>query len=359
MPPQDSAEDKTEDPTQRKKEKAREEGQVVHSAEVNNFVVLLTGVAILWLFGQSLMDNVRTEIQMRLGDLSGTELTFNGAVQVGREAMVRLARCALPLWLGVAAAALLTSVVQTGGLMSLKPISPDLKKIDPIQGAKRLISTEALSRMGVALAKITVIGLVIWGVVVPRLSWVTGMVGRSPEEILRGGGRLSFLLLIWVAGCMILVAVADYAWQRYQHYKQLKMTKTEVKEEQKQDEGRPEVREQQQQRRQQIAQGRMMEAVPEAQVVVTNPTRIAVALQWDEDDMEAPKVVAKGRQLIAQRIKDVAKEHGVPIIERKPLAQALEKAVEVGMEVPPNLYYAVAEVLSFVMKGRQNGPSTF
>jgi flagellar biosynthetic protein FlhB len=352
MSPQGTSEDKTEKPTARRRRKAREEGQIAYSSEINNFVVLLTAVLILWLFSRTFLDTLLNALSQRLGDLGSQEFTRDGAVLLGREALLRIARCILPLGASVLAAGFLASVVQTGGLLSFKQISPDLKKINPLQGFRNLFSASALTRLLVALAKMVLIGVVLWCIVRPRLSWATGLVGRGPNGILEAGAHMSFLLLIWVACSMVLVAVADYAWQRYQHNKKLMMTKTEVKEEQKRDEGKPEILQRQRERRQEMAQSRMMESVPEADVVVTNPTRIAVALQWDETSMEAPCVVAKGRGFIARRIREIARENEVPVVERKPLAQALEKAVEVGTEVPPHLYYAVAEVLSFVMKER-------
>jgi flagellar biosynthetic protein FlhB len=354
MPPEQSSGEKTEEPTARKKRKAREEGEVVYSNEVNNFVVLLTAVLIFWAMADYFMKNLVTEITNRLGNLGKFDMNMQGAVSLGRSAMVRVAQCSLPLGICVAAVALLTGLIQTQFLLCPKQISPDLKKIDPIQGTKRLFSAEALSRLFVALGKITVIGLVMWIVIGSRLIWIRALIGREPRGILMIGGRLSFLLLMYVAGGMLLVATAEYAWSRYRYHKKLMMTKTELQEEQKRDEGKPEIVAQQQRRRQEIARGRMMEAIPEADVVVTNPTCIAVAIKWDEDEMNAPTVVAKGRRNIAKKIREIAREHGVPIIERKPLAQVLEKTVDVGMEVPPDLYYAVAQVLSFVMHGGQN-----
>ncbi len=355
MPPQDTSQEKTEEPTQRKKRKAREKGKVPISSEVNNFAVLLAAVLVFYTFSDTLLRNIVTEMTTRLGDLAGPELTVRGAVRLGREAAIRAARCILPLGIGVAGAGLAASVAQTRGVVTFSRISPDLQKINPVEGVKKLFGGEALARVGVAIAKVAIIGIVIWTIIVPRMPWIRSVIGRGPTGTLKVGSRLSFLLLAWVVGGLLAVALADYAWQRYQHRKELMMTKKEVEEEKKQDEGRPEIEEKQEQRREEMAQSRMMEQVPEADVVVTNPTEIAVALRWESEDMDAPEVVAKGRRTVAERIKEIAREHGVPVVERKPLAQALEKAVDVGMEVPPHLYYAVAEVLSFVM---QDGHST-
>ncbi len=354
MPPEQTSEEKTEDPTARKKRKAREEGEVVYSNEVNNFVVLLTAVLIFWALSDYFMNNLLTEVRSRLANLGGHEMDIQGAVYLGRSAMKRIAQIGLPVGLAVAALALLVGLTQTQFLLAPGQISPDLQKIDPIQGFKRLFSPDSLSRLFVALGKITVIGIVLWVIIGSRLTWMNGLIGREPRDIMMVGGRLSFLLMIWVSGGMLLVAAAEYAWSRYRHHKKLMMTKTELQEEQKRDEGKPEIVEKQQQRREEMAQGRMMEEVPEADVVVTNPTRIAVAIKWEEEEMEAPTVVAKGRHFIAKKIREIARENDVPIVERKPLAQALEKAVDVGMEVPPDLYYAVAKVLSFVLQDGQN-----
>ena len=352
MPGASSAEEKTEEPTARKEQKAREKGQVVHSSEVNSVAVLLTATLGFWLFGRELLNGLMYELTARLGNLGEPAMTLRGAVYLLRASAAALARLVMPLALGVGLVALAATVVQTGVVVAPEKISPDFSQIHPAQGLKQLFSVSALVRLLTAVGKVVVIGAVAWFVLRGRMNWLAGLVGKSPDGTLAAGASLSFLLMFWIGLAMSVVALGDYLWQRHSHHKQLMMTKTEVKEERKKDEGQPEVKRRQQERRQEMARGRMMEDVQDADVVVVNPTELAIALQWEADSAGAPVVVAKGQNLIAQRIKEIARENDVPIMERKPLARTLFKAVEIGEEIPEELYYAVARVLAFVLKER-------
>lgn len=355
MPPEESSEEKTEEPTERKKRDAREKGQVAQSSEVNNFLVLLTAAIMLWFLSARILATLEAEVTDCLGNLAEIEVGIEGAVHLIQGSMMAVGNCWFPFAASVVAAGLLAGGIQTRALFSLETISPDLQKMNPVNGFRNLVSWEAIVRMVTAFVKFALIGIILWFVVGGRLSWVRGVMGRTPRGILEVGAYLSFLVLLWVSAGQALVAVGDYAWQYYQHYKKLKMSKTELKEERKKDEGNPEIRRVQEERRNEMAASRMMEEVPAADVVVTNPTRIAVALKWDAGSMNAPQVVAKGRRNMAARIKKLARDNDVPVVERKPLARALDQSVEVGMEVPPKLYFAVAKVLSFVMQGDQEG----
>lgn len=352
MPPE-SAEQKTEKPTPRKKRRAREDGQVAESMELGHAVVLFAGVGALVLFGRQVWHILCHGVTSRLGNLYVPEMTREGAVAVLRESMGILSKAAIPFMLCVGSFALVCGLVQKGVIFSTKKLVPDIGNIDPVKGVKNLFSLQALMRFFVSVVKIAVIALVAYFLIKSRLPWFASLLGKNAWVVLDTGSRLVSSVLWRVVVVMAAIAVVDYTYQKKRHEKQMMMTKTEVKEEKKREEGRPEVKSRQGQMRRQLANSRMMQAVPEADVVVTNPTHLAVALQWDDQHMGAPKVVAKGQNLIAEKIKTIAREHGVPILERKPLAQALYKAVEIDEEIPPKLYYAVAKVLAFVMKKRQ------
>ena len=258
-----------------------------------------------------------------------------------------------PILLLTGAVGLLCSMVQTGLVFAPTVIKPDLQHVNPIKGLKNLFSLTAAMRLVVAVVKITAISIVVYVLVRSRLGWLSGLTGKSVWGILSVARQLCFTLMARVLLAMLVIAALDYAFQRWRFEKQLMMSKTELRDEYKRDEGDPAVRARQQQVRRALSNRRMMQAVPEADVVVTNPTHVAVALKWDERKMAAPRVVAKGKDLLAERIKSLARQHRVPVLERKPLARALYEAVEVGRDIPPKLYYAVAEVLAFVLNRRR------
>lgn len=357
MPQQnDEAEEKTEEPSERKKEKAREQGQVAQSSELNNVAVLAAALLGLWLLGERMGRLLVQRFTRHLGGLDRFEVDVQGVVSGFRGIALSLAGVLLPFAVGIGGCAVVLNVMQTKFNVSWQKVQPSFDQVNPVQGAQRLFSWSSLVRMLVALGKMTVVIGVTVHVVRGALPRFTGVVGRGVEAVLKVCADLTFRMLLWVTLAMAAVALGDYAWQRYRHRKQLMMTKTEKKEERKQQEGRPEVEEKQDEKRREMSERRMMQDVPEADVVVTNPTHVAVALQWEEDDMEAPTVVAKGVDDVAQRIMSLARRHAVPSVRRVGLARTLYHAVDVGDEIPERLYHAVAEVLAFIVgRGGSSG----
>jgi flagellar biosynthetic protein FlhB len=353
MAPNDSGQQRTEKPTRRKRERARKEGQVALSSEVNNALVLLAAVGALTLFGGYTLAAMTSQLAVRLGGLHAADLSIGGVRPMLCDSLGTVLRSVAPIMVFVGLVGLLGSLAQTGVLFTPKRISPDLSHINPVAGLKRLFSLSSLARLVVAAAKLLLIGAIVYLLVRSRLAWYFAAVGKSAWGVFETGRQICLSLALRIVAAMIVVAVADYAWQRWRFEKQLMMSRTELKEEVKRDEGDPEVKARQEQMRRAFARSRMMQAVPRADVVVTNPTHVAVALRWDEKVMDAPRVVAKGKRLLAERIRQIARENGVPVLERKVLAHALYEAVEVGREIPPKLYYAVAEVLAFVLKKRR------
>jgi flagellar biosynthetic protein FlhB len=352
MPLTDSAERKTEKPTHRRRERAREQGLVAQSAEVNNALVLLAAIGALMLFGHYTFEAMAGEMAGRLGRLYGPDVSIAGAQGLLCDCLLTVARAVAPIFICTGLVGLLCSCVQTGFVVTTQRLRLDFSQLDPVRGLKHLFSLQALARLLVAVVKLAVIGLIVFLLVRSRLGWLFTLIGNSPWGIFQGGRELCTTMLLRIVAAMMAVAVADYAWQRWRYEQQLMMTKGELKEELRRDEGDPHVKARQAQERRAIIRRRMMQAVPKADVVVTNPTHVAVALRWDEKEMKAPQVVAKGRDWLAERIKQIARENRVPVLERPVLAHTLYEAVEVGMEIPPKLYYAVAEVLAFVLRKR-------
>ncbi len=353
MSSDESAEQKTEEPTPRKKRRAREQGQSAQSNEVNNAAVLLAGTMALTLFGGRLARQITQEVTCRLSALGEPEITVDGVIPLFRQALHVALAAVAPIMICVGGIGGLAAVLQSGFTVAPQQIKPKLSNVNPVKGLKNIFSLSALMRLVVALAKIFLIGTVAYFLLRSRLSWLSSLAGNHPRIALKAGSELALSLMTGVVVMMVVIAIVDYAYQRWKHHKELMMTKTERKEERKREEGHEEVQNRRSRMQREISQRRMMQAVPEADVVVSNPTHVAVALEWDEESMEAPIVVAKGTDLLAQRIKAIARESGVPVLERAPLARTLHEAVEVDMEIPPALYQAVAEVLAFVMKDRR------
>lgn len=346
--------EKTEEATPRRRSQARDEGQVAFSAEVNTALLLLLGLigiglATPWLFNAAAVC-VRTTISEGLG----REITADTAIPT----MFALAApFALPtaVLVGLAfAAGLIASLAQVGLHLSGKALIPKPERVNPMTGFGRLFGKRALARFLVNLCKLTLIVLIAWSVVradIPHLGYFDLDVARRTAA----DASLIWWLGIKLAAVLALIAAADFIYQRWQHGQDLMMTKQEVKEEMKQSEGDPMVKAKIRQIQRQMAQRRMMAEVPKADVVITNPTHVAVALKYDQAKMAAPVVVAKGYDEVAQRIKAIAAEHHIPMVENVPLARALAKEVDIGKPVPTKWYQSVAEVLAAVYRLRKAG----
>jgi flagellar biosynthetic protein FlhB len=254
----------------------------------------------------------------------------------------------LPLFLGIVIIAIAVNVAQVGFHLSTAKLRPNLGALNPLRGLGRLFKGNSLVHLLLGILKLALVTLAAYSAVHGRIAQIIAIQNLSQTEMLQLGGEVLFSIGIRVGLVLLILAVLDYAWQRWELEKSLKMTKQEVKDEMRNMEGDPKLKQRRRQVAMQIAQRKLKKDVPTADVVVTNPTEFAVALKYDAAAMHAPRVIAKGQGLIAQRIREIAIEAGVPILERKPLARALYKLVEVGQEIPEEFYSAVAEILAYV-----------
>jgi len=354
----DSDIEKTEPATPRRLDKAREEGQVARSRELTTWLILATGVATLWLGGMPLYAQLSGVLQRGL--------VFDP--RVGRDTQVMLAHAAdgvldallalLPVFALVAGAAVLGAVLLGGLVFSGKALQPQWGRMSLLKGLARFVAPQTWVELAKTLLKATLVGgvsvLVLWQGHDDLLS----LMHAAPAVALpRAMHRVALCAGLIVASLALLVLI-DVPWQLYSHAKKLRMSKQDLREESKESEGDPQVKGRIRQQQRALARQRMMAEVPKADVVVTNPTHYAVALRYDEGGRGAPVVVAKGAGLIAQRIRELAREHRVPLLSAPPLARALHYHVEIGHEIPAALYTAVAEVLAWVFQLRAWQPAT-
>jgi flagellar biosynthetic protein FlhB len=345
---EDSDSEKTEPASQKRLEQAREEGDVPRSREVATFTVLMTAGAGLWMTGSGLARDLQSVM------VSGLSLTpeqiYNPDVLISRVAtdIGRVMLACLPLAVAVMMVALLSPLLVGGWLFSGKAITPNFMKLNPLSGLSNMISTNALVELIKAVAKTIVVGFVAWLVVMKQKDAVIGL---AVEPLKIGTVHLVDMLattFLYIVGALGLIAAIDAPYQMWHYANKLKMTRQELIQESKESDGNPQIKGKIRQLQREMAKRRMMADVPTADVVVTNPTHYAVALKYADGSNGAPKVVAKGTDEVAAKIRELAKEHKVAILEAPPLARALHQHTDIGDEIPPRLYAAVAEVLAYV-----------
>lgn len=339
---------KTEEPTAKRLRDARAKGQVATSREVNTWVLMFgTGIMIAFLFPTLMSDLGR--VFLAFLERPHVLLADPGGLGSVMKSLLLEVAAILALPLGVfVALAIASGAAQTGLNLAAKPLEPEFSKLSPLKGLKRLFSLKQLVEFLKGIFKIMVVGAVGVILLLPELNRLDTLPGMAMPELLHEIHQLILRVFAGILAILFVVAAADLAFQRFQHIRQLRMTKQEVKEEFKNTEGDPQVKGRLRQIRMQRARERMMQAVPNADVVITNPTHFAVALEYKPEVMETPILIAKGQDLIAWRIRAVAEEHEIAIVENPPLARALYASVEIGQEVPPEHYDAVAKVISYV-----------
>ena len=346
---------KTEEPTQKRLNEARSRGQVAVSREVNTWILLLAGALIIAMMTPWMMTRLRGALLPYVEAPHLFRLDLGTAMHRLEATMIDVfAAVFLPLLL-LFVAALLGPIIQNGLIFSPKAMEMNLEKFSPIKGAKRIFSMRQLVEFPKGIVKLAVVGAVGFFVLVPAFFSLDVTPSLDLVDFLADLHHLIVRMLIAALAVLFVFAILDLLFQRRQHHKQMRMSRQELKEEFRQSEGDPTARQRLRQIRQERARARMIQAVPEADVVVTNPTHFAVALKYQPEAMSAPRLIAKGADLVAQKIREVAEEHGIAIVENPPLARALYAGVELDEEVPPEHYQAVAEVISYVwnIEGRR------
>lgn len=342
--------EKTEKATPRKRIKAREEGQVLQSREINTSLTLLASFVLLFFLSSYLGTSMRiTTFELYEEYLLHENLYNITNIQLlSMKAIMRISIMFLPLALIVMVLGVAASYLQVGFLITGKPIQPQLSKLDPVKGLKKLFSMEKVVELFKSLAKIFIIGFSVYRYVAGQLDTIFNMMAMEIDQIVMITSRITLNIGIRAGLVLGFLAIIDYYYQRYEYEKKLKMSKQEVKDEHKQIEGDPKIKSKIRQKQMQISMRRMMQEISRADVVITNPTHYALAIQYAPEKYSAPRVIGKGQNLVAQNIKKQAEIHGIPMVENKFLAKTLYDTVEIGETVPPELYEAVAEVLAYV-----------
>jgi len=340
----------TEEPTQKRLAEAHEHGDVVKSSEVSTLMVLGGGTVAIATFGQSVATQLAAAMRGFLEQPDQMDFSGGALMAMAYGLMGKILLILGPVFALLVVAGLAGNLIQHRPVFTFERIKPDLSKLSLGAGFKRMFGVEGLTTLAKGLVKIAIVGAAIWTQVWPERASFGATMGQSPLGVAADMSALLFKVLIATLAALAVIAVADYLLQRFRFIQRNRMSKQEIKEEFRQTEGDPAVKAKIRQIRQERSRRRMIAAVPQATVVIANPTHFAVALQYESGKMAAPICVAKGVDALALRIRSVAEEHGVPVVENPPLARALHAPVEVDQVNPPEHYKAVAQVIGYVLK---------
>ncbi|MBU0988215.1 MAG: flagellar biosynthesis protein FlhB [Proteobacteria bacterium] len=351
---EDNLQDKTEKPTPKRRKEHREKGEVAKSKELASVAVILSGLITLTLFGSITYTHIQMIMKTTftlplLNDFNISELMI-----FLQNMTLRFIGAILPLLVAVFITAILSNIIQVGFVLSGELITPKLSKIDPIKGLGRLFSKQSFMELFKSCLKLAIVGGIAYHAIQGEMDKLPLLGNMEIQSIFTYILTTFFKISIRCILAMIFLVVIDYAFQRWEFEQRIKMSKQEIKDEYKKTEGDPLIKARIKSVQMEMARKRMMQAVPHADVVITNPTHFAVAIKYDAATMKAPKVIAKGAQKIAQKIRELAEKHEIPVMENKQLAQSLYKFVEINQEIPPDLYQAVAEVLAYIYKLKRN-----
>lgn len=347
---------KTEKATPKRRQDAREKGQVLYSREISSALLLLFVFLTIKALGGYIYNQIAALFRLCTNSLA---MDFdvnavNELLSLFGLVLIQLLKIVGPLFAVALVIGVGASYAQVGSLFTVEPLKPQLSRLNPINGIKRIFSLRGLTELIKAILKITAIGIVAWKSIEAEAINIAKLMDLNLLTIAGYITSTTINVAIKICMCMVAIAVLDFGYQWWQYERDLRMTKQEVKEEYKETEGNPETKQRIRSKQREISTRRMLSEVPKADVVITNPTHYAVAISYDSNKAPAPVVVAKGQDYLAQRIKEVARENGVELVENKAVAQALYKNVDIGQQVPPELYQAVAEILAFVyrLKGK-------
>ncbi|WP_102335909.1 flagellar biosynthesis protein FlhB [Salimicrobium jeotgali] len=345
-----AADEKTEKATPKKKQDSRKKGQVVKSQDVNTGFLLLLTFSTLYLIGPMLKDTLLTMYEQSFTEYIHLDITEQTVSHVLNKMALEISKVLAPI-MGIAIVAGLTSnLIQVGVMFTAEPLKVDPKKLNPIQGFKRIFSARALVELVKSLLKITVIGVITFSVIWANKNDMIMSAQKSLDAALSFFGNTTMIMGLASALALLLLSVIDYTYQKYDHEKNIRMSKKDIKDEYKNMEGDPQIRAKIKEKQRQMSAARMMSEVPEADVIITNPTHYAVALKYNEQKSDAPFVVAKGVDFIALKIKETARAHDVITVENRPLARGLYNRTEIDEPIEEEFFQAVAEVLAYVYK---------
>ncbi|RUL55790.1 MULTISPECIES: flagellar biosynthesis protein FlhB [Lysinibacillus] len=343
--------DKTEKATPKKRTDARKKGQVLKSQDVSAAIVLLLLFMFLFMFAPFMQEGLfGFLLQSFQKNILIETLTVDTVMKMYTDSLKEMGFILLPIMLIAVVAGVGANFMQFGLLFTTETMKLDLKKMDPIKGIKKIISVRAIVNLIKSLLKISFIGTVTFVIIWMNLEEVLSLSFQSPWDTLSTVARLTGIMGIAAAFTLVFIALFDYIYEKFEYEKQLKMSKQDIKDEYKNAEGDPKIKSKIKQRQREMAMRRMMQEIPNADVVITNPTHYAIALKYDDQSMDAPKVIAKGTDFIAQKIKLIAKENDVVMVENRPLARAMYDQVEIGQQVPEEFFKAIAEILAYVYR---------
>ncbi|MBI4382556.1 MAG: flagellar biosynthesis protein FlhB [Nitrospinae bacterium] len=352
---EESKDQKTEEASSRRVRQTEERGQFALSREFTQTIILLASILAFNMSGLQSTKNMMDAWHTLLGESHAVQATPPEMQKLLIWTLVKMGAILAPILLAIMAAGIFANLIQTQGFkFSLHPLQPNFGKLDPIKGMTRIFSKSGLVELFKSLFKIAAVSLVAYITIKGRFDELPALMSFPVGRIMTYMGEVGSEIMVKVLLMMMVLAGLDYAFQRFTYQENIRMTKQEVKDERKETEGNPLVKQRIRSAQMQMARRRMMAAVPKADVVVTNPTHIAVAIKYDSSKHDVPVVVAKGQGYVAQKIREIAKNSGIPMVEDKPLARTLFKTVEIGQYIPATLYKAVAEILAYVyrLKGK-------
>ncbi len=341
---------KTEKATPRKREKVRGEGSVARSPELTSAIMLFVSTVLLFYFGPSMMNRTKVMMAEMLGSIGQVDLTVDALPQQLGSMMLSVAAVLVPLFATIMTIGVAVNVAQVGFRITPKAAYPNFARLNPMTGIGRLFSAHSIVELLKNIVKVVAVAFVLYAIVKSQLGALFSLANVPAASLPEAAGGIVGEVMLLAALCLVVIGLLDYFYNRHEHEQSIKMTKEEVREEARQADGDPAVRGKIREIMIRRTIQRMMKKVPEADVVITNPIHLAIALKYDREKSAAPVVVAKGARKVAERIKEIAREHGVPVVENRPLAQALFKTVEIGQEIPAELFKAVAEVLAYVYR---------
>ncbi len=343
--------EKTEDATPRRLGEARNRGQVAKSQDLGSAVTLLMATALLALMGGGLLESLALLMRRILANqLQGGIVSVAELSTAFRDAMLNVGLMIAPFLVIAFLVTYITQYVQVGWLFTTQPLKPKLSKLNPVNGAKKLVGMRNLVKTGTNSLKLVAAIAVSWFILSVRMETVASLAAMGPVQGMLVMGQLALELALALTILLIFIGFIDFIYQKWQHKKDLKMTKHEVKDERRSMEGDPAVKRRRFEVYRDIVSQQINAGTPKADVIVTNPTHFSVGIQYDADEMNAPRVVVKGADLLAWRIRQIARQHNIPIVERPPLARALYHGTQIGSEIHPEHYEAVAEVLAYVYR---------